>query len=76
MYSHNGASVNMLLHDDHEMKQWQEHMAGGIQMHRRHEGDTYMGKVAAASCNPADVVPAADLILIIVPAFAHRPILT
>lgn len=35
----------------------------------------HTGTVHTASTNPADVIPQANLILIIVPAFAHKPIL-
>lgn len=140
MYSHRGAKVNMFLSDEKEVQQWQQHMQGGIEVHRRKEGDIYKGavvnhqpisllrlytcmcmislsciafeclagvtvshppppslppylslvppdshpptrhaasgSVSAASADPAAVIPQADLILIIVPAFAHRPILT
>ena len=34
------------------------------------------GLVSAASSDAADVIPQSDMVLIIVPAFAHRPILT
>lgn len=76
MYSHKGAEVNMFLSDPKEAQLWQQHLKDGIEVHRRYEGDTYTGSVTAASSNPAEVIPQADFILIIVPAFAHRPILT
>lgn len=44
MYSHRGARVNMLLSDPRELQQWQQHMQGGIEVHRRYEGDTYTGQ--------------------------------
>jgi hypothetical protein len=37
--------------------------------------DISAGQVTAASSDPADVIPQSNMVLIIVPAFAHRPIL-
>jgi hypothetical protein len=39
-------------------------------------GRAAAGKVSAVSAEPADVIPQSDMVLIIVPAFAHKPILT
>jgi hypothetical protein len=34
----------MLLSDPRELQQWQQYMQGGIQVHRRYDGDTYTGQ--------------------------------
>lgn len=75
MYSHHGATVNLFLSLDKEAAAWNAAKGGGITVHKKYEQETYQGKVTTASTNPADVIPTADIILIIVPAFAHRPIL-
>lgn len=75
MYSHHGATVNLFLSLERERDVWNAAKDEGITVLRQQEQDQYTGHVHTASTNPANVIPQANLILIIVPAFAHRPIL-
>lgn len=77
MYSHHGAKVHMYLSLEKEAQEWQAAaVRDGIELHKKYEGETYVSRVASATSDPAAVIPESDVILIIVPAFAHRPILT
>lgn len=75
MYSHNGATVNLFLSLDKEVASWRDAQAGGIQLHKKQDGSQYTGHVHTVSNNARDVIPQSDLIILIVPAFAHRPIM-
>lgn len=37
----------MFLSDVRELQQWQQHMEGGIEVHRRHEKDMYKGEAGS-----------------------------
>lgn len=50
MYSLHGAKVNMFLSDDNEEQRWQDNIAGGIQVHKKYEGDTHTGAAGFAGC--------------------------
>jgi len=75
MYSKNGAEVNLFFSFADEAKRFKESCdkAGGVTVTTKDTAYTGIPKVITA--DPAEAIPNSDLILLIVPAFAHEPIL-
>lgn len=74
IFANQGANVNMFLSFSAEAEPTRNGVKenGGITM--RTEGGAYTGKPNVISCEASEVVPGAELIIIITPAFAHEPI--
>jgi hypothetical protein len=75
MFSKNGADVNLFFSFDDEAKRFKAacDKAGGVTVTTKTTSYTGMPKVITASAEEA--ITGADLVLLIVPAFAHEPIL-
>ena len=71
-----GANVNMYLSMPSEAEKINKGVLenGGITVHYQ-DAETFTGKPNVVSSDPSEVIPGADLIIIITPAFAHEPIL-
>lgn len=83
MFAKQGADVRMYVSLPEEAKEIRDGVAanGGITVHKPADTDapeeSYTAAISpdAISSNPADVIPDAELVIIITPAFAHEPIL-
>lgn len=78
MYASQGAKVNLFFSFEDEAKRFRDGMeanpkGAGVTVEAKEQ--TLQGKPNCVSHKPEDVIPEADIILIIVPAFAHEPIL-
>ena len=75
MFAHMGANVNMFLSFPEEAENIRKGVLenGGITVEL--EGESYRGSPNVVSSEAIEVIPGADLIIIITPAFAHEPIL-
>eukprot|EP00043_Microstomoeca_roanoka_P021353 m.255133 g.255133 ORF g.255133 m.255133 type:complete len:405 (-) comp19135_c0_seq1:258-1472(-) len=75
MFASRGATVNLYFSFEDEAKRFKEgcDKAGGVTVKRK--AKTYFGKPAVISHKPEECIPSTDIVLLIVPAFAHEPIL-
>jgi NAD/NADP octopine/nopaline dehydrogenase, alpha-helical domain len=67
--------VNVYLSFESEARLWQAGIAsqGGIEVLKR--GATRLGRPHAVSCDPSQVLPGSQLVLLALPAFAHQSVL-
>jgi hypothetical protein len=67
--------VNVYLSFEDEARRWQAGIAsqGGIEVLAR--GASRLGRPQAVSCDPAQVLPGSQLVLLALPAFAHQAVL-
>eukprot|EP00049_Salpingoeca_infusionum_P005690 m.95314 g.95314 ORF g.95314 m.95314 type:complete len:407 (+) comp13055_c0_seq3:200-1420(+) len=75
MFGSRGANVSLYFSFEEEAKKFKAACdeAGGVTVVRKEQ--TYFGTPVAISHRPEDVIPNADIVLLIVPAFAHEAIL-
>ncbi|EDQ92825.1 uncharacterized protein MONBRDRAFT_30783 [Monosiga brevicollis MX1] len=75
MFAKNGANVNLFFSFEDEAKRFKEacDKAGGVTVTTK--TTSYTGQPKVITADPKTAIEGADLILLIVPAFAHEPIL-
>ncbi|EGD78612.1 hypothetical protein PTSG_01589 [Salpingoeca rosetta] len=75
MFASRGATVNLFFSFKDEAERFKAacDKAGGVTVTRKDK--TYFGQPKVISHDPAECIPMTDIVLLIVPAFAHEPIL-
>ena len=75
MYANNGATVNLFFSFEDEAKRFREacEANGGVDVEAK--TGSFKGKPAVITADAAEAIPQSDIVLLIVPAFAHEPIL-
>lgn len=70
-----GHLVNVYLSFESEAQRWQVGVAqqGGIEVLQR--GANHLGRPHAISCDPSQVLPGSQLVILALPAFAHQAVL-
>eukprot|EP01066_Platyproteum_vivax_P000427 Platyproteum_vivax@DN10472_c0_g1_i1.p1 len=75
MFASKGCHVSMLISDPRHLKDWEIAKNDGITLHDKSTGTTSIGAPKVVTVEPAEVIPEADAIFLVLPARYNHDIL-